>query len=1428
MLLSIILFFLVLPPVLATCPSGVTDPLQCYLYGLVFSVPDQCTEVSGTQLCTSNVVVEHLTLSDLPSSFLAAYELQVGVSGAGAQISGSYKYGFLKGSLTGSVLTSFGTDVLVETTTTYTTFPMPAALAFSDCAFSQMNVKIDFGSAILNAAASILEKQIAEAVEKEICTTLPTQLATNSATKFSTEIDPRLVSLISTGPGIVPDYSDAAYVNWGTSILGKLYSWLSVFEKSRVYKCLQEKHPKFVLPLLPTIVNDIVDHATNGTGIATFAPRRNHSFILGNASRSTTSLSVTLLSVTLSGLDTITQLTLLEPVASSNVSLSSDFGIDSLGVLLELELRGGSSSSSGSPNYRETLLAKTRLRNVVLSTETVVAVERAALDALYIDQLLSQPNGTACWLSAVKALNVTSLVANVDVSQLVVEEIKGSAGALEHDIVVLVNNTLSLIVGGFEELITATLAGVAQGPIRASINKALEVFVVAKASSSAAANCPAHTTNPTSESSYVSWPESKALAAMDELINEGVGAGGVNNLMQCLTDGSGQFTVPLAHGIGVSVGNLDSFYDLSLLVPRMDNPFALSSRIGVGSCSGSDGGGDNCTPLTVSVSLSRAAQLLVSADDADALSLSLSNVHVGLEMQAKVNSNTLGALTWGQLGTKGCLASAVELLQLEDVNATLTAATLTSGGGGQAKTMDTTRAIQALLTKMTSDSTLKSMNENIASTLGKSQQVCANGGSVPNDSGSATSGNDSKSGASLGWILGAVGGSLGLALCLFILRRYRYKSRGEQGAINNDYKPLFPEPATSAQSEGEDGLALCRNPQLSLYIRGGIPILLLLNTALFIWSNTAPDAVTVMARVRIGSATTIGPVQVFSFSFAGTVNQMWEAKVYFLALVICFFTGAWPYIKLLVMAASWFLPSKLLSVGTRYAILRFVDAYGKYSLVDFYVMVLMICAFYFDMPLTAPSAQGEGIEVFLFTEPHLGFNIFLLSTILSLVLGHVVVAAHRHVFDSAHHNENQFSAEAQAQAQKKTSLAQHSFALSAATAQRLGLQLSEIRPQHKDDSQSGYGMRLSRVGAVCLFFFFVATLLLCMAGTMFETFQFAFQGLTGLLLQDAATTRYSYVSVGMVMPIASNHPHETVVVAMQVCYFLFGVVVPYTLCFVLGLVWLLPLTLKVQKRLLMATEVLNAWACIDVFCLAVFAAILQIQQFAKFIVGDSCDGLDVYLQKYLDPALHGNDVCFDVVTTLLPQSWALFTAAVTLFLWAHPTLLLLDTCVQERCSIKADAASHTASADGGASLTAHQHKQQHRNAEEEGLTRPLLLEDISLHNPTTPQSGLSSPSSSRSVHTSPDSPSSASSYSGLTSSRILLSSILTQGEEEEDDNDESRTAGKRRTFLQITLWLLWRLSLVDVCEGSIIVSRRAVMERLRAVSRQSAHDVSVT
>ena len=55
---------------------------------------------------------------------------------------------------------------------------------------------------------------------------------------------------------------------------------------------------------------------------------------------------------------------------------------------------------------------------------------------------------------------------------------------------------------------------------------------------------------------------------------------------------------------------------------------------------------------------------------------------------------------------------------------------------------------------------------------------------------------------------------------------------------------------------------------------------------------------------------------------------------------------------------------------------------------------------------------------------------------------------------------------------------------------------------------------------------------------------------------------------------------------------------------------------KAQKIFYNIAEILNAWSCIDVFVIAIFASLTEIGQFTKFIVGDKCDSIDPIIQKY--------------------------------------------------------------------------------------------------------------------------------------------------------------------------------------------------------------------
>ncbi len=53
--------------------------------------------------------------------------------------------------------------------------------------------------------------------------------------------------------------------------------------------------------------------------------------------------------------------------------------------------------------------------------------------------------------------------------------------------------------------------------------------------------------------------------------------------------------------------------------------------------------------------------------------------------------------------------------------------------------------------------------------------------------------------------------------------------------------------------------------------------------------------------------------------------------------------------------------------------------------------------------------------------------------------------------------------------------------------------------------------------------------------------------------------------------------------------------------------------ITLQRKLFTVAEMLNAWSTIDVFVISIIAALLEIKQFAAFIIGDSCNVVNEWL-----------------------------------------------------------------------------------------------------------------------------------------------------------------------------------------------------------------------
>ena len=259
---------------------------------------------------------------------------------------------------------------------------------------------------------------------------------------------------------------------------------------------------------------------------------------------------------------------------------------------------------------------------------------------------------------------------------------------------------------------------------------------------------------------------------------------------------------------------------------------------------------------------------------------------------------------------------------------------------------------------------------------------------------------------------------------------------------------------------------------------------------------------------------------------------------------------------------------------------------------------------------------APGIKLTMTVVPHWSFYAFLLATMGSLAIGHFALACHRIVSESPTPLENDDT--------MKVALMNHIHTVEIVTSE-----------DGADSSSSSIFKKVgfTNAGKLTVGSVIVIGIALVLTGAILNTIQFEFRGLTGYFMSDP-TDSYSLISVGSNLPAASGIPHNFGVRFIQLAYFLFGLAMPIAFLVALLFLWCTPLSLTFQKGMIVVAEMLNAWNALDVFVLSVIAAMLEIRQFAKFLVGDDCDTINKILKEYMDEELHGDDKCFDVVATM--------------------------------------------------------------------------------------------------------------------------------------------------------------------------------------------------
>ena len=362
------------------------------------------------------------------------------------------------------------------------------------------------------------------------------------------------------------------------------------------------------------------------------------------------------------------------------------------------------------------------------------------------------------------------------------------------------------------------------------------------------------------------------------------------------------------------------------------------------------------------------------------------------------------------------------------------------------------------------------------------------------------------------------------------------------------------------------------------YVRMLVPLIIIANILLFLSGHISTGAeIDVIVNV-FGEPLTLS--QVFSFSLAESIRDMWSSGAKGLAIFICIFSGVWPYSKQLISFVLWFAPPSRVSVSRRLNILLWLDTLGKWSFVDILVLIMSLAAFRVSVLSPALAILPQPLySAELVVIPCWGLYANFIAQILSQISSHVIIHYCRKIVSDCVKDDQDESLVAQGTSEKRA-LCKHSFDKTGAKefVTRKGVNVAIV---------------LTAVGVVALF---------C-CGCLFDAVSFESFGLLGIAIESGqnmedAIVPQSFLSIiTLIIAQAKFTGVTSDYIGLLALCAIFTITVFLVPLAQLGLLlwrWFVPMDKKARYRNFLAIETLSAWQYSEVFIFSVVIASWQL------------------------------------------------------------------------------------------------------------------------------------------------------------------------------------------------------------------------------------------
>lgn len=461
---------------------------------------------------------------------------------------------------------------------------------------------------------------------------------------------------------------------------------------------------------------------------------------------------------------------------------------------------------------------------------------------------------------------------------------------------------------------------------------------------------------------------------------------------------------------------------------------------------------------------------------------------------------------------------------------------------------------------------------------------------------------------------------------------------------------------------GQGHRSLMKNRNLPCWVRYYVPIVLTVNVLFFVMGHIYTAASVDIVLKLFGKEVRIDGI--VTMSLGNTLKDMLNAKnpPWPLIILLGGMSGVWPYTKLTMIYSCWMLPPSKLRPKKRGQLLMTLDALGKWSLIDLYVMLFFMLAF--RVNVTNPDLAvlpPELWEADLKLTAVWGLFAFTIAVISSLVVNNLAIHYHRNALAkehsanllkeresklvAEHHARDERRDRAHAMARVGRSNDKRYSALNASvedTGEGSVTTGSESESNQDMGETSWYdrgtsdvdGVRKTLVhsrealrnhvfsldhyeiwfpgtGQVIVGLLLVASIVLTVCGAfIFDSFVVNCYGMGAAAMNfgtpGSAVRNFTvFTSFSYIMEQADADETQEVrngIYALAYSYIIFAVVIPLMEQVGMLILWTMPLTLRRQKMVFFTIEVLHGWASMPVFLLGLAVSILEVGMLSGSLV----------------------------------------------------------------------------------------------------------------------------------------------------------------------------------------------------------------------------------